>query len=255
MESNPASEPASPSPSVETAAKPNPALETAKKVGVWLKPWADLAWLYLRIWAPFLANPLFRSQQAKYGAREYREAAVWHITLPNQCCQCGASEGIVNREFEKPIRNFETPAAIVSATLGVSVLLFLLGVLISSWFFNFFVMSLIALVGGSAFLFAKSWPETVRLHTAVCPAHADAIECPKLVANDEDLCVILASPEVAAAARADVVARLRAGKKYGGEDDAPARSPSPGTTRPTQAQPESRSTFKRPELPPIKLDD
>lgn len=233
-----------------------------------VKPVIDSAWLNLRVWVPFLANPQFRECQVAYGARESRDGTRWDVSLPQQCWQCNTTTAVQSRTYERSLRTFDTPVAILACALGVAGFFFLLSVWIGS--FLCFLISLFCVLGGLGFLYVKSWPEQARIVVSTCAEHADALRCPDLVVHDNVLYVMAFSPELAEVARAELNAKRKAGNRYAESPPAPtaaAQTPRRETTAiplsdepPPAASSDAASRaaiagYKRSELPPISLDD
>jgi hypothetical protein len=264
-----------PTPSAGDKAKEaaNKASQEAKRffnrVWPYCQPIVDKAWLNLRVWVPFLANPKFRENQVVYGARESRDAASWTVSLPKQCWRCNTTAGLISRDYERDLRTFEAPVGILACAGGLAAFFFLLFV-----FFGWgacFLASALSVLGGLIFLYIKSWPEHARLNISTCRQHGDELSCPPLVVYDNSLYVMLDSPELAEAARTELDAKRKAGNRYAADGPAgpttAAQTPRPKTTsiklddEPPPAgtsEASSRSTmasYKRAELPSIKLDD
>jgi hypothetical protein len=211
-------------------------------------PFRRWAWLNLRVWVPFLATPDFRNRQVSYGGRENRDGTKWTVNLPKQCWQCSKKDGLRSREYEADARSFEAPVAILACTLGLAVFALLIGLWL---YWPLAVFSLAILAGGCVFMYVKSWPEQVRLVQWTCNDHADAMRQPEIVVYENELHLILATPELTEAANAELVARRRASGKQsetgsGATVDPMARAESPAPQKP--------QGYKRDELPPIKLD-
>jgi hypothetical protein len=226
-----------------------------------VQPLTERAWLNMRVWVPFLANPQMKVGQVRYAAREGRDGTQWNVTLPAQCWQCGAKESLLTREYQRELRSFDAPLAILAGALGGAFFLFLLG----GFWSTFYLLALACLVGGAAMMFVKSWPEQVRLSIASCAAHADQVRCPDLVVYDNELYVFAPSAELAQTARAEIIARRRSEQRYASPEERSARAPAPplsldapaaspsGPTSTTAPRP--AAGYKRGELPPIKLDE
>jgi hypothetical protein len=233
---------------------------------VWphLKPYADPAWLNLRVWVPFLANPDFRASQVLFGAKDFRDGRDWKISLPRQCWQCGTTSGLMPRQYEKQIRTFEAPVGIAGSALGLAVFALLLALWLSS---SFFSLVAFCLIGGAVFLFVKSWIEHVEFSMWTCPTHADELRCPDMVVHENEVHVLMPWPKLAEATRQDILERRknRDRGRYGNEAAAPSRAAEtpiqlsetrePSRAAPPESAKPSVAGYKRDELPPIKLDD
>lgn len=212
-------------------------------------------WLNLCTWSPFLASPPLKEVQVKFLAREGRDGTSWQVSLPRQCWRCATTDGLRQRTFERDVRSYDMPLAIVGAAL----VCFLSFCLLSMMWGALFMLALLSLVGGAAMLFVKSWTERVALTMSTCDEHADAIQCPDIVLYDNELILFLASEKAADAARQELLARRRAAKQ-GGASAAPAPTPRAAEPRiklddgpPLASGPAPEP--RRSELPPIKLDE
>jgi hypothetical protein len=190
-----------------------------------------------------------------YAARESREGTSWEIILPSRCWECGATERLLKREYDRELRSFESPVAIGSCAVAVAFFFLLLGGWLGGMAYWLFLM---ALVGGGAMLFLKSWNERARVAISTCPEHADGLKAPGLVVYDNELSVILPTSQLAKAARDEMLAKRREKSRY---SEAPPPSdidkPRPAAATEPQAK-EARyaqKDYKRDELPPIKLDE
>jgi hypothetical protein len=211
-----------------------------------VQPVVDAAWLNVRVWMPMLANPQFRSCQIAYAAREGRDGTKWDIVLPRQCWQCGSRDRLLQREYERQLRGFESPIGILACTAAVVLVLLLLSVWLGSGMC--FMLAVFAGLGGAAFMFVKSWNERVRLVISTCPDHADQLRTPLTVAYENELHVILPSEQLTEAARLELAAKRRSDQRYS-EPKEPAAPTTPGQSR------RAAETYRRDELPPIKLDE
>jgi hypothetical protein len=248
----PASEPAvgkpaagDPQASPSPAGDPQPGFWT--RVRPYVRPVADSAWLNARVWLPVLATPQFRACKVNYAAREGRDGTKWDIALPKQCWQCGSSDRLMQREYEQPLRGFESPIAILVCTVSIALLLLLLAVWMRSgtcvW------LAMFTLLGGGAFMFVKSWSEHVRLVIFTCPDHADNLRSPLMVAYDNELHMILPNETFTQKAREELALKRRTDQRYSERSDTPPEITTPGQGR------QAVEKYRRDELPPIKLDD
>ncbi|HEX4150060.1 MAG TPA: hypothetical protein VHY20_13770 [Pirellulales bacterium] len=211
-----------------------------------MQPLVDAAWLNVRVWLPALANPHFRSSQIAYGARENRDGTKWEILLPRQCWQCGTRDRLLQREYERQLRGFESPVGILVCAGAVVLLLLLLALWMKSA--TCFLLAVFTALGGAAFMFVKSWKERARLVISTCPEHADGLRCPLMVAYENELVLILPSEQLTEAARTELAAKRRTDQRYSEPKD-PVPPTAPGEAR------RVAETYRRGELPPIKLDE
>jgi hypothetical protein len=218
----------------------------------YLRPLLWQTWLNLKVWTPFLLNPIDRARQVVYHAREHREGFTWHIRLPVQCWRCGQQQGLWQREIEVNVRGFEHALSIVGAAGGCALFFWLLAVWSRSlWMF---VFGLASVVAGWGLLYVKSWIETVDLHMYTCPDHAGELRLPGLVVHENELHLFLPTDSLSQATRFELRAE-RLGRDRG----------LPGVPRGTESDvepPPARERYQSPrgpapprpvELPPIKL--
>jgi hypothetical protein len=201
--------------------------------------------------------------EIRYGAREHRTGLKWQIALPEQCWQCGATEGLERRELSRSVRRFESPLTIVSGTFGVAIALLVVWLVFGgAWLFRLsFVLALL----GAALLFVKSWKERVRLTYWSCAQHADDALAPRMSPGEDDLYVFVASESLAAAARAELKAARRRDlpdrpaaaerAEKAEKPEKPAARPRAENRAPSEDEPPppSRPLPTRTELPPLKL--
>jgi hypothetical protein len=226
-----------------------------------VKPYVDRSWLVLRAWVPFFANPEFRSKQVIYVAKDSRNAGVWTVALPKKCLHCGRDEVTVARQFPHDVRNFETPAPILGAIAGLFVFFMLLWLWLS--YSQLFLLSLAILLGGAVLMYVKSWKEEVEIAAWACADHTGTAVGPEIVPQEDVLHVIVANTKLAEAARADVLALRKARQGYAGAPPSTSSaSPPPArpTVRPGEVSPATpprpeTASYRREELPPIKLDE
>lgn len=224
------------------------------------RPVLDQSLLNLRVWLPILATPDMKGREIRYGAREHRASTKWQIALPEQCWQCGKTEGLQKREVSRSVRRFDSPLSIISGTFGVSVVLLVFCILLRSpMLFN--LAFLLAIVGG-VLLFVKSWKERVRITLWTCPEHAAEFAPPEISPGEDDLHVFVATESLAEAARAEVKAARRRNlpERPAGADpteraDKPAVRERAANRAPSSDEPPppSRTLPTRTELPPLKL--
>ncbi|HEY5313607.1 MAG TPA: hypothetical protein VIK18_13860 [Pirellulales bacterium] len=227
------------------AGNPQPGLWT--RLRPYVLPVVDTVWLNVRVWLPMLATPQFRACQLNYTAREGRDGKKWDIALPKQCWQCASRDRLMQREYEQPLRGFESPIAILVCTGSIAVLLLLLAIWMRSG--TCFMLAMFTLLGGGAFMFVKSWSEHVRLLIFTCPDHADQLRSPLMVAYDNGLYMILPTEGLMQKAREELALKRRSDQRYSERSDTPPEITTPGQGR---LAPES---YRRDELPPIKLDE
>jgi len=98
-------------------------------------------------------------------------------------------------------------------------------------------------------MFVKSWSEHVRLLIFTCPDHADQLRSPLMVAYDNGLYMILPTEGLMQKAREELALKRRSDQRYSERSDTPPEITTPGQGR---LAPES---YRRDELPPIKLDE
>lgn len=230
-----------------------------------IRPALEQSALNLRVWLPILRTPDMKGREIRYGAREHRTGLKWQIALPEQCWQCGKTEGLERRELSRSVRRFESPLTTISATFGVAgVLLVLWLVFGGAWLFR--LAFLLAIVG-AALLFIKSWKERVRLAFWSCAQHADDALAPQMSPGEDDLHVFVASDSLAEAARAELKAARR--RELPDRPAAASSSPSSKSEKPQKPSvrdragdrapsedeppPPSRPLPTRTELPPLKL--
>jgi hypothetical protein len=230
-----------------------------------IRPTLEQSALNLRVWLPILRTPDMKGREIRYGAREHRAGLKWQIALPEQCWQCGKSEGLERRELSRSVRRFESPLTIISGTFGVACALVVVWLVFGgAWTFR--LAFLLAIVG-AALLFVKSWKERVRLAFWTCAEHADDALAPQMSPGEDDLHVFVASESLAEAARAELKAARRRDlpDRPAGVSSGPSaksdklQKPSPrdraGDRAPAEDEPPppSRPLPTRTELPPLKL--
>lgn len=220
-------------------------------------PLVERARLNLCVWLPFLANPRVRQRQVKYPQRDYHDEHQWNIELPKQCWKTGQTEGLKSREYEFTVRGFEMAASIVGVSLGMAVFFALLAA-VTTW--KLLLLSVVSLVAGAVGLWVKSWTDEVRLVIYTTMEQADALRCPDVVIYERDLYVTLPTVELAEQARSEAAERRRTRQAYRPSMPTPgqgAASGPAGVEGGQAAAPPRRPPIevKRPELPPIKLDD
>ncbi len=205
---------------------------------------------------PFFATPDFRARQVIYAAKDSRNAEVWTIALPKMCLQCGRDEVTVSRQFLHDVRNFETPTPILGAIAGLFVFFMLLWLWLG--YSQLFLLSQAILLGGAVLMYVKSWKEEVEIAGWACADHS-ATAGPDIVPQEDVLHVIVANTRLAEAARADVLALRKARQGYAGPPPSTSNAappPARPTVRPGDAPPRPEAaSYRREELPPIKLDE
>lgn len=230
-----------------------------------MRPAVEQSALNLRVWLPMLRTPDMKGREIRYGAREHRAGLKWQIALPEQCWQCGKSEGLERRELSRSVRRFESPMTIISSTFGVAGALLIVWLVFGgAWTIR--LAFLLAIVG-AALLFVKSWKERVRLAFWTCAEHADDALAPQMSPGEDDLHVFVASEALAEAARAELKAARRRDlpdRPASVSSSAPSKSEKPqnfnardraGDRAPSEDEPPppSRPLPTRTELPPLKL--
>ncbi|HEX4132812.1 MAG TPA: hypothetical protein VHZ24_22455 [Pirellulales bacterium] len=225
-----------------------------------IKPYIDRVWLVIRVWVPVVATPIFRQSQVVYTAREHREGGVWNVALPRLCLECGREEVSGAQQFRRKVRNFESPVGVLAAIFGV----FVFFLMLTAWLESMitFCLALASLVLGGAFLFVKSWEERVQLTAWACGEHASGLVCPGLVPREEELYVVVPSPKVIEAAKAQIEADRRSKQPYARSEQAPQPTMPiarpvirPGDIPPVVPPSPELKSYRREELPPIKLDE
>lgn len=230
-----------------------------------IRPTLEQSALNLRVWLPILRTPDMKGREIRYGAREHRAGLKWQIALPEQCWQCGKSEGLERRELSRSVRRFESPLTIISSTFGVAGVLFVLSIVFRSP--TLFNLAFLLAIVGAALLFVKSWKERVRLAFWTCAEHVDDALAPQMSPGEDDLHVFVASESLAEAARAELKAARRRDlpdRPAGASSSAPSKSEKPqnlnardraGDRAPSEDEPPppSRPLPTRTELPPLKL--
>ena len=244
---------------------PSDAAGAANRYWQAVRPALDQSLLNLRVWLPVLRTPDMKGREIRYGAREHRAGLKWQIALPEQCWQCGKTEGLEKRELSRSVRRFESPLSIISGTFGVALALLVLW-LSFGWVWPFRLAFLLAIVG-ALLLLVKSWKERVRMTFWSCAEHAEDPLTPQMSPGEDDLHVFVASESLAEAARAELKAARRRDLP-----DRPAAANSGQRTKPEKPQkpsvrdraddrapsedeppPPSRPLPTRTELPPLKL--
>lgn len=218
-----------------------------------LQPLARQAWLNLKIWVPFLLNPADRLRQVTYHAREQREGFHWSIILPRQCWHCARTDGLLDRELEIERRGFEHAVAIVMGMLASFGFFFLLFAASRSVFM--LLLMLASLGVGAGLLWAKSWVETISITEATCREHAETMQFPRTVVDQNELHLFMPNDQLAEATRQ----QLRA-ERLGRDRSLPG---APKGVESDVEPPDSASSFRpppppprrTPDLPPIRLDD
>ncbi|MBX7166540.1 MAG: hypothetical protein K1X74_09360 [Pirellulales bacterium] len=222
-----------------------------------LRPRLQQAWLNFRVWAPFFLNPADRARQIRYWARESQEGTTWVIVLPQQCWSCGSTEALRSREYRRTVRGFEYPLMVIAMTAGAALFLLFL-----SWLFGssaLFWIALLAVVGGVATIFLKSWEEDVRLLISTCPEHADGLHCPDMVLDQGELFIYAPTHRLAEMAMDELKAARRQAASTLGKPDGGGRTLTMGVGTPeSSGRPGGPANAPRygphvPDLPPIKL--
>ncbi len=213
-------------------------------------------WLHLRVWIPFLHNPLDRKCLVKFSARDSRVGMEWTIHMPRQCWKCGVTENLRSKQFESDVRCYEFAMQILGGMLaGV-----LLGLLLICWLTLFASILIgLSLVGGLVVMRLKSWPEYVTLTMSGCPKHAEGMAMPDAVSDDGELYVYALSTTQAAATRAELKDARNRGRRAadaggsGGPGAAAAAQVTSGSASAPRETPYAPPPGPREELPPIKL--
>lgn len=213
----------------------------------------------LKVWAPFISNRMDRDRLVRFSALDDRVGLKWTAVMPKQCWSCGQEEGVVVTEFKQTLRAYENPVAILAGVgcgVGLALLLFIFSLSLIP------LLLLAAVVGiGMLILRLKSWDEEVRLAFFSCPDHAGELSRPEMAIDDQQLCVLCPTVEIAAAAAAQNRAKRKRGMKPYDTDTETQTDPQPPTRRerPAPSAPleiEQPARVERPqpvELPPIKL--
>jgi hypothetical protein len=244
------------------AAAPKPSAGAGGRFWRLAQPLLEQSVLNLRVWLPILGTPDMKGRQVKYRARESRTGLKWHVSLPEQCWQCGTTEALAQREFKRSIRRFDSPLSIIFGTLGLAGMLLLPWLIFGSW--KFVGLAIVVIIGGGVLLGIKSWNERVRVTVWTCSPHAEELSAPSMASGEDDLYVFVATEALAEAARAELQAARRrdilggpasttktspakathsAARERAG-NEAPAADASPLPPRPISV---------RTELPPLKL--
>jgi hypothetical protein len=123
---------------------------------------------------------------------------------------------------------------------------------------GYLVVLLVPIVVGIGLLILrlKSWEEDVRLVFWSCAQHADELQPPDMAIDDQQLCVVSPTLELAAVAREAIWAKRKRGNR---PSDEAAEAPQP--SRPKRSRQSSSMASETPappqpqpvELPPIKL--
>lgn len=237
------------------------AAAASQKSVTFLRPRVYQAWCNLRVWLPFFDTPNRRARLVRYSPNDGRTGLAWDLVLPKQCCRCGKTEQLTSRDFNVPVRAFDYPLHIAGvAGLMAFGVLFLAFIAFTIQYFTIllsllFLAAFIVTVAGGL-LWAKSWDEDVRLRLWACPDHADQLEAPDMVLNDNDLSVVLPSDSLADAANAELKERRRGKHRSGADSTAPmptrSHSSGPPPAIPIDAPPVPRRPVV-PDLPPIRL--
>jgi hypothetical protein len=241
-----------------------------------LEPWVVWGWLNLRVWVSFFATPDFRKRQVKYPERDFKHEDQWLVALPKQCLYCAKLEGLTEHTWSCELRTFESPAAILAFAAGLWAFFMTLAVFWSFW--SSILMAGLSLLGGLVLIRLKSWTEPVSITASVCPEHEATAEMPETVLHEDAVHVVVPARKVAEVARQEIFARAKSRESYtpskseassepsrtapptinpmAANEPVPGSPSSPVATSP--ASPNQRvepPVYKRPELPPIKLDE
>jgi len=172
-----------------------------------LRPLLDQAILNMRVWAPYLATPVMREHEIRYGSKQFRKGLRWEVVLDEQCWQCGRTDGLGERRYDLERRCFENPIGVV-ATSGGFAALFLLIAYYFEWPLSL-ILSLISVAAGVVVLAFKSWKEQIRLAMWSCSEHADELTVPRMVVYDDRLHLFAPTTALAEAGRTEVLNRRR----------------------------------------------
>ena len=194
----------------------------------------------------------------RYWGRENRHGLTWQIELPEQCWKCGTTQNLLPRQYEREVRGFEQPVAIVGATLMLTAMFLLVFYLVPSWIT--FLLLVATLVGGGVLLWVRSWTEEVRITIYTSPEHEAELRCPDLVVDQNELYVFLPTASLAEATNQQLLQQRRRLAQDRGYDEggsaAAAAPPSPANDeRPSPQQHFGYIKPKQLDLPPIKLVD
>ncbi len=217
-----------------------------------LRPILHRARLYLRVWIPFLTNPHEQQRLVKFKARFERESLNWRAEFPERCWKCAATESLQRRTFKRSLRVYDAPLYILGGAIFALLFVGLLKLLFAPWT-TALLMSMAAITGGGALMFVKSWVEEVRLTFWTCEDHAKELNCPDMVADDNELYVYAPSAELAQAARAELKAKRKTHRRPMGPaaDGTPARPAGPAVPKGGYIPPRKPPTTQ--DLPPIKM--
>lgn len=226
-----------------------------------LRPAVRQTWLNVKVWVPFLLNPADRARLATFMAREKRTGLEWEVRLPEQCWQCGRSDGLRERELERSVRSFEYALPIVGLSAMCVGFFLLIAWAASSW--KIFLLAAISAIVGVAIIWIKSWPETVRVSMSACAEHAQQMRFPECVVDQGELYLFLPDARLASATVA--MAKAERLKRQGftpfaGGAPANLSSGASGGGTPVDDDDSDRPRYRPPpprkpvELPPLKLD-
>ncbi len=211
----------------------------------------------LRVWAPYFSTRVDRERLVRFSAIDERVGLKWTTILPKQCWSCQAAEKLSPTEFKRPLRAYENPLSVLSGT-AAGVMIGLLMLMLAPGLFTFAFLVIVVAIG-LAILRLKSWVEEVRVTFWSCPEHKEELREPDIAIEDQQLCVVAPTLELAAAAREAIRERrknrMRASDHSG---DASNDSPRPKRSRNETSGPQEKAPapVEKPqpvELPPIKL--
>ncbi len=188
--------------------EPHPRPRRRRRLGHFARSRVRQVWLNVQIWIPFLLNPFERRRLLRLNEHDRLSGHVvrydldWTVELPRMCWKTGQAGDLVPCVFERRLRSFERPLAILGVMfLGlmfVSSFSCLLGPILTPILYGTIVV--LALI----VLLIKSWREKVHLTVWSLPEHADAVECPDMVVHNDHLYIHLPSTELTRAASAEV---------------------------------------------------
>lgn len=210
----------------------------------------------VRVWLPFLANPVERSLLIRYPPDLDRVGLTWRVALPRLCWHCARAEQLLPRNYETTLRSFEYPMGIVIGTAAIA----LLGLMIAlAWPVFGLLLFLFSLLIGGAVLWLKSWTEQVQVTLWTCPEHAGPMLPPGMAIDDQQLHLFLGHADVLQAAQEELLERRRssAGRRALGATGASTpRSVAPPLVEAPTSVPRPNPVPSKPaDMPPIKLAD
>ena len=165
-------------------------------------------WLNLQVWIPFLINPFERRRMLRLHehdrlqGRDCRHDLDWSVELPRQCWKTGDVVGLEPCVFERRLRSFERPLAILGVMFLGLMVVSTLSCLLGPWLTPMLYAAILLL--GLIVLAIKSWRENVRLTIWSRPEHVEALNCPDMVVHNDHLFLHLPNTDLARASAAAV---------------------------------------------------